>query len=89
MAEKKLTPIQEALKEIDSWLEWCKGKRSVNEANDVIEGKESVCMDLRNHLQSLLLKEKEFAKDMYNHGVNDYALEHKDDFNSAFKQYEP
>lgn len=99
MPDKQLTPIQQAIKEIDSWLAWCSGKRSTNEINDAIEGKEAVCMDLRNHLESLLPTEKQFAKDVFDKGENfgiHYTISQETeinpkypDFTTFYKQFEP
>lgn len=58
MAEKKLTPIQEAL------IECNRLASKVAQTGDGLR----ICREMKSFLQSLLLKEKEFAKEMFDKG---------------------
>lgn len=83
MAEKKLTPIQEAIESI----EW-----AIKEGNFSPQ-ETGVMSGIKNSLQLLLPKEKEFAMNMFN-AAKVYNGPYPDDvtyesFDEYFKQYEP
>lgn len=78
MADKKLTPIQEAIK---FWTERYK------EAKEAGATKTMDAADLfLQYLNVMLYKEKEFAKDMFDAGNELGGLA---TFDEKFKQYEP
>lgn len=79
MAEKKKTPLQEAI-----------SKLNVATGNDL---RDTVMRDAVFLLQSFLPKEKEFAKDMFD-AAREYSGPYPDNlkyhsFDEYYKQYEP
>lgn len=92
MSEKKLTPLQEAVKQIE--------KLAFENANST-DGIFVLAL-IKSHIINVLQpKEKEFARDMWDNSINYYASEYKmeldkgknqlkpqPNFNDFYKQYE-